>query len=253
MPLPFPPTSWSVVYTLKATDPEAARRAMSVLCEVYWPPLYAFVRRRGVPPEEAKDLTQEFFLHLLQRDTLAKADESKGRFRSFLLASFRNFLANERARAGAQKRSPRRPIFSLDHEDAEKWYQLELADHLTPEDIYDRRWAQIVAGRAWQRLEVDQKKSSNEQRFRRLEGYIIGDDSSGPYGQVAGELGITVGAVKTAVHRLRKEFGKWLQIEVGATVADPAQMDDEIRHILHLIESSGTGLPGSGGPLAEMG
>lgn len=237
----FPPTSWSVVYTLQATDPEAARRAMSVLCEVYWPPLYAFARRRGVEPEEAKDLTQEFFLHLLRRETLARADRSKGRFRSFLLASFRNFLANERARASAQKRSPGRPLFSLDYEDAEKRYQMALADDLTPEDIYERRWAQVVAGRAWQRLEGDQKRSSNEQRFRKLGGYIIGDPSSGPYDQAAGELGITVAAVKTAVHRLRHEFGKWLQVEVSATVSDPATTDDEVRHIVRVIESSRTG------------
>ena len=240
----FPPTSWSVIYSLQDNDPEVARRAISVLCEIYWSPLYAFVRCRGVESEAAKDLTQEFFLHLLQRETLAKADASKGRFRSFLLAAFRNFLSHERERAAAKKRSPRGPVLSLDSEDAERRYQRELADHLTPEDIYERRWAQVVAGRAWQRLESEQKRSANQQRFRKLGGYVLGEDAPVPYDQAANDLEMTVSAVKVAVHRLRREFGKWLRLEAISTLADPSDADDEVRHILHLIESSRTGLDG---------
>lgn len=244
MSFQFPPTSWSVVYSLRESDPEAARRAMSVLCEVYWTPLYSFARRQGASIEDAKDLTQGFFLHLLQREMLAKADAAKGRFRSFLLASFRKFLANERERASAKKRSPGRPLFSLDHEDAEKSYQMELADNLTPEDIYERRWAQVVTGRAWQRLEVDQKRSAGYQRFQKLGRYVLGYDSSGPYSEVAGDLDMSVSAVKTAVHRLRHEFGKWLRIEVEVTLADPSDTDDEVRHVLRLVENSRTGFHG---------
>jgi len=244
MSFPFPPTSWGVVCSLRDQDPEAARRAMTVLCEVYWSPLYAFARRKGLEREEASDLTQGFFLHLLERDTLARADASKGRFRSFLLACFLNFLSNERIRSSARKRAPKRPFTSLNEDDAERRCQRYLADQLTPEDAYERHWAQIVAGRAWQRLETQQRQSSNEERFRILGRYILGDDAAGTYAQVAEKLGTTVPAVKTAVHRLRRDFGKWLRAEATATVTDPADVDDEVRHILRLIEAAGGTLDG---------
>ena len=244
----FPQTSWSVICSLGDSDQGVVREALTVLCRVYWPPLYAFARSRGATREAAEDLTQGFFLHLLERGTLARARAAKGRFRSFLLASFRNYLSHERERESAKKRSPRQPLIPLDIEEAEHAYQrisrLEPADGLTPEELYEQRWAQIVVGRAWKRLENDQRRSGKQDSFVTLQGYLLGDDASVPYGQVADLLGKSVSAVKVAVHRLRREFGKCLQAEVTPTLADPADSADEIRHTLRLIESSRAGLDG---------
>jgi len=240
----FPPTDWSVIRSLREADAESARRGLAALCEVYWPPLYAFARNQGMDRESAEDLTQGFFLHLLQRETFAKADPSKGRLRYFLLGAFRHYLSNEKGRESAKKRSPERPFIRMDTESVERWYRQQPGAQLTPDEIFEQNWAHVVAGRAWKRLQAHQTKSGQGNRFERLQAYLRGGESNVRYGETASALGMSVAAVKVAVHRLRQEFGKWLRAEVRPTLAASSEEDDEVRHILRLLEASHLGIDG---------
>jgi len=229
----FPTTQWSVVLAARGHTSAEARAALESLCSVYWYPLYAYTRSRGHDPETARDLTQAFFAHLLEQEILRPVDPAKGRFRAFLLASLKNFLAHERERAQALKRGGGVPTLSMDGEDAEGRFRHEPVDRLNPEQIFERRWGLTIMQRAMERLEA--ASASRPGQFERLKGYLTDAEPTVAYRQAAADLGLSEGAVKTAVHRLRREYGLILREEVAATIADPEELDDELRHLLAVI------------------
>ncbi len=229
----FDTTQWSVVLAAQEGSPSQARQALAALCEAYWEPLYAFTRRRGYPAEEARDLTQGFFVQLLEKDYLASVRPSAGKLRSFLLVSLRHFLSNERDRARALKRGGGAAPISLDAEAAESRYQIEAVDHLTPEKVFERRWALTVIDRVMARLR--QEAADKVEHFDELKGFLTGEEPQTPYRQVAERLAMSEGAVKTAVHRLRRRFGEVLRSEIAETVENDAEVDLEIRHLLTMV------------------
>ncbi len=231
----FATTRWSQVLAAGRPNAGESREALSRLCESYWYPLYAYVRRWGYDAEQAQDLTQEFFARLLEKRYLRAADPARGRFRSFLLASLKHFLANERDRAGAVKRGGRAAIVSLELENAEGRYSLEPPDQETPETIFERRWATTLLERTLSRLAREFESAGRKPLFDRLEGCLTGDGEAAPYARLAADLGMSEGAVKVAVHRLRKRFGALLREEIGETVATPAEVDDEIRELFRAL------------------
>jgi RNA polymerase sigma-70 factor (ECF subfamily) len=208
---------------------------MASLCEAYWYPLYAYIRRQGNDPDSARDLTQGYFAELLAKDFLQDVDPSAGRFRSFLLTSLQHFLSHEREKAGALKRGGGTRTISLDTEAAEKRYNYEPVDKLNPETVFERSWALTVLELTLERLRREATESDNGQQFEHLKVYITGEEPRIPYREAAQELEMTEGAVKMAVHRLRQRFGRMLRAEIAETVADPAEVDDEVRHMLMSI------------------
>ena len=229
----FPTTQWSVVLAARGHTGAEARAALESLCGVYWYPLYAYTRSRGHDPETARDLTQAFFTHLLEQEILRPVDPAKGRFRAFLLASLKNFLSHEREKAQALKRGGGVSTFSMDAEVAEGRFGHEPVDRLTPEQLFERRWGLTIMERAMERLAA--ASASRPGQFDRLKGYLTGAEPTAAYRQAAADLGLSEGAVKTAVHRLRKEYGLILREEIAATIADPNELDDELRHLLAVI------------------
>jgi DNA-directed RNA polymerase specialized sigma24 family protein len=204
--------------------------ALAELCRLYWYPLYAFARCRGHSPDDAQDLTQGFFLHLLEQRALARVDRLKGKFRSFLIASFKNYLSIEAHRARCLKRGGNCEFVPLDLEKAESRYLLEPADALTAEKIFDARWAMTLLGRATILLGEEYAAQGKTWTFETLEPFLDLTDSKTPppYEQAAEALQISVASVKTLIHRLRKRFTSILREEVGRTVSDPAEVDGEI-------------------------
>lgn len=228
----FATTQWTLVLAARdGTEGEAAQ-ALEALCDAYWYPLYAYVRRRGHDQDAARDLTQAFFAELLGRDFLGSVDRSKGRFRAFLLASLGNFLSHERDRERALKRGGGVRPLPLDADTAETRYLREPADRLTPELVFERRWGLTVMERAMERLRAD--ASDEPERFERLRPCLTGSEHAS-YREIAEALGLTESAVKAAVHRLRQRYGRLLRDEIAATVADPAEVDDELRHLLAVV------------------
>ena len=225
-------TQWSQVLAARDGSDTEARAALEFLIQTYWHPLYAFIRHRGYSPEESSDLTQAFFTELLEKNTLSSVDPQKGRFRSFLLASLRNFLSHERARQAAIKRGGATFTNSLDLETGEERYAMHLADSQTPEDVFERRWAMTVLDRAIERLQEESSASPIDDHFEQLRRYLTGKEPQLPYREMAKALGMTEGSVKVAVHRLRKRYGKCLRAEIADTVDDPADIDDELYHLL---------------------
>jgi len=231
----FKTTRWSIVLAAGRTPTRTSSDALTRLCEIYWYPLYAYVRRWGYDADEAQDLTQEFFARLLEKHYLRDADPSRGRFRSFLLTSLKHFLSNERDRASAVKRGGRVSVVPLEIENAEGRYSLEPPDIETPERIYERRWALTLLERTLSKLRAESVAGGKQALFERLEGHLTGEQDTLPYAEVASALGMTEGAVKVAVHRLRRRFGALLRAEIAETVADPAQVDDEIRELFRAL------------------
>jgi len=215
---------------------EESRAALSELCEIYWYPLYAFVRREGHQPDDAMDLTQGYFATLLEKDYLQDVQQEAGRFRSFLITSLKHFLYNDWDRRKALKRGGHLDQISLDASEAERRYALEPASSETPEVLYERRWATTVLDRTMETLEAECMESDMADRFNRLRGYLIGDSGGAPYSEVAEKLGMSISAVKVAVHRLRKRFGQALRAEIAELVEDPKDVDDEIRYLLSVVE-----------------
>ena len=228
----FAATRWSMV--LAAGDwraGTASQRAMGDLARVYWFPLYAYLRRQGSSPPNAEDLVQGFFARLLEKDALASVDRSKGKFRSFLLASLQNFLANEWDKSHALKRGGDRQILSFDAMSAEARYAAEPADQLTPERVFERRWALAVLEQVLTRLRNEYAGHGQAEVFAALEHLLVG--GQGPtYSRLAEPLGMTEGAIKVAGHRLRRRYRELLREEIAQTVSDPALVDEEIRQLL---------------------
>ena len=227
----FVTTHWSVVLTAGRSDTTRARAALEQLCRHYWQPLYAYVRRVGHPPEEAQDLTQEFFARLLERNTVARADPARGRFRSFLLASLKNFLAHEWEKARAEKRGGRVQIIPLEFDTAESRCAPEPANTDTPDKIFDRQWALSLLDVVLARLRADYADCGKDDLFLGLKETLTGGRSEIPYRELGGRLGMSEGAVKTAAHRLRQRYRELLREEIANTVAGPEEAEEELRHL----------------------
>ena len=232
----FESTTWGRVRTARDGSDSEARRALEELCQTYWQPLYAFVRRQGHDRDAACDLTQAYFAELLDKDFLKAVDSSAGRFRSFLLASLKHFLSHQRDRERALKRGGGAQKISLDSEGAEQRLGGELADGLTPEEIFEHNWALTVLERAMERLRQEEARSGREQHFERFQDYLTGAAAAAPYREAARDLGMSEAAVRKAVVRLRRRFGRALRAEILHTVADADEADDEIRHLLTVIQ-----------------
>ena len=232
---PFVTTHWSVVLSAGRSDSTRAQAALASLCETYWYPLYAYVRRRGYGPEDAQDLTQEFFARLLRQHWLAQADRTRGRFRTFLLAALSHFLANEWDKARAQKRGGAVQIVPLQLDTAETRYGLEPADLLTPEQCYERRWALALLDRVLNRLRDENAAAEKAEAFDALKPCLLGDRQNQPYAFLANKLGTTEGAVKAAVHRLRQRYRQLLRDEIAHTVATPAEVEEEMRYLISVL------------------
>jgi len=231
----FVTTHWSVVLTAGRSDTTRARAALARLCQTYWYPLYAYVRRRGYSGVDAEDLTQGFFAQLLERQSLASADPSRGRFRSFILTTMNHFLATEREKARAQKRGGGAPILSLDLAAAERRYDLEPADDSSPDKVFDKQWALALLNEVVSRLENEYRLDDKPALFAALKETLAGTRESQPYAVLAARLGMKEGAVKVAVHRLRKRYRELLQEEIANTVASPEEVQEEMRHLFRAL------------------
>jgi RNA polymerase sigma-70 factor (ECF subfamily) len=227
-------TQWSQVLAARDGSDSQARAALEALCQTYWQPLYAYIRHQGYDPEEARDLTQGFFAEFLEKDFLAAVDPAKGRFRAFLLASLRHYLSHVREHGRALKRGGGTTTLSLDVEAGEAGYVREPAEERTPVDVFEHRWAMTVLDRATARL-LQESEELNRGHFDQLKPYLTSGEPQVPYRETASALGISESAIKSAVHRLRKRLGECLRAEVAETVSTPAEVDDEVRHLLTAV------------------
>jgi DNA-directed RNA polymerase specialized sigma24 family protein len=224
-------THWSAVLEAGQPGSPRAAAAMEELCQTYWYPLYAYVRRRGYEVEAAKDLTQGFFAGMIENHWLKSADPQRGRFRSFLLGAMNHFLAKDWRDAHRLKRGGGKPLVSLD-DTAERRYVSEAASDLTPEKVYEQRWAWSLFERAVSRLREQYAGTGKTKLYEALKGFLVDDVADGDYARLAAELDMTPGAVTTAAHRLRDRYRELVREEVAHTVADPAEVEDEIRSLL---------------------
>lgn len=232
----FATTQWSLV--LRANrDSDSSTAALATLCERYWFPLYAFVRRRGVSVHEAQDLTQDFFARLLEKNSLAAASPERGRFRAFLLTSLKNFLTNEWEKARAQKRGGGVPAISLQLtlDSAESRLSLEPAHHLTPDHCFERQWALLLLEVVMKRLQEEQTSAGKAQHFELLKESLAGGAERLPYPAIATELGTSEDAARQAASRLRKRYREILREEVSHTVERAEDVDDEIRSLFQVL------------------
>ena len=228
----FDTTNWSVVLKAGSDDSVTAREALATLCAAYWYPVYALVRRYGHKAADAEDLTQDYFARFLEKGYARELLPNQGRFRSFILVSVRNFLHNERDRARAAKRGGGKACISLDAAAAEQRYSFEPVESSTPETLFERAWANTVVTRALARLEAEVANADGVERFAQLKPHLTGDEPATEYRKIAEAWGVGESAVRVAAHRLRKRFGRMLRDEIAATVADPADVGEELRHLL---------------------
>ena len=235
-PAPFTTTHWSVVLEAQGESP-AAQEALENLCRTYWRPIYGFVRREGAKPEEAKDITQGFFLVLLERKDFSSVRQEKGRLRSFLLASLKHFMANERRDAATLKRGGGRMLLPLDGIESYDVSDVDRGDMLSPDLLYDRRWAFTVLDRVFARLREESQKSLNPPLLQRLNTLLSDEPDRPSQGEIAREFGMTENAVKQAFHRLRQRYRQLLREEVAHTVATPAEIEHELRHLIAALRS----------------
>jgi RNA polymerase sigma-70 factor (ECF subfamily) len=231
----FVTTHWSLVLTAGRNDTTRASDALAKLCQTYWYPLYAYVRRRGFNPQDAEDLTQGFFAQLLQANHLDKVQRERGRFRGFLLAALNHFISDEWDRARAKKRGGGQAAISLNAEAAESLYQLEPVDTLTAERIYERRWALTLLDTVLQNLEREHELTGKRALFDELRFCLTGERSKLPYSDLATHLGMSEAAVKVAVHRLRQRYRELLRAEIANTVSGPDEVEDELRHLFAVL------------------
>ena len=236
-PEDFASTRWSLVLAAARGDAPDARSALAALCQIYWYPLYAFVRRSGYSADDARDMTQEFFAKLLEKHYLQAADSERGRFRSFLLTALERFLSKEWDRARSIKRGGGRKILSLDFEQGERRFRLEPVTDVTAEIIYERRWALTLLDQVMARLRDDSERAGKGNEFDRLKIFLTGEAAAPSYREVAVALGMTEGAVKVAVHRLRRRFREFVMAEIAQTVSAPEDADEELRHLFEAIRS----------------
>src|SRR5262245_40990286 len=226
-------TRWSLIVAVKGNSPRASE-ALAELCELYWVPVYAFIRRSGVSTEDARDLTQAFFTRVLEKGWFGQAEPARGRFRSFLLTAVRHFLANQFDAAQAQKRGGSYTLLPFQFDDGEHRYLLEPGDGVTPEDLYERRWALTVLEAALARVSATYADRALQPVFAALRPALTGEESES-YAAKATGLGMTEGALRVAFHRLRRQFSKSLRAIVTETVEHPEDVDDELRFLLAVL------------------
>jgi RNA polymerase sigma factor (sigma-70 family) len=231
----FVTTHWSVVLSAGEQDSPQRSVALDVLCRSYWYPLYAYVRRRGHSPEDAQDLTQEFFARLLTRNWVGLANPEKGRFRTFLLTAMKHFLADQWDRLKAQKRGGWQRVLSLDVATAESRFQLEPADPQTPEKAYERRWAQTVLETVFEQLRVAYAAEGKAALFAELKGSLTQARAAVPYAELAVRLKVSEGALRAAVHRLRQRYRELLRSEIAHTVAGPEEVEEELHYLFRAL------------------
>jgi RNA polymerase sigma factor (sigma-70 family) len=231
----FATTHWSVVLAAGEADTEPAQRALEALCRAYWYPLYVYVRRKGHGPDDAQDLTQEFFAQLIAKEHLRLANREKGKFRTFLLAMLDYFLAREWSRAHRQKRGGQFLFISLDQPSPEERYRLEPSDNDTPERKFARHWALTVLKQSMNELEQECDANGKGAFFRQVRNLLSGEREGAAYAEVARPLGMTEGAVRVAVHRLRQRYGELLRKEVAQTVGRPEEIDGEIHYLMSVL------------------
>jgi len=234
----FQTTHWSVVLAARdQPDGTVAREALASLCSTYWYPLYAFIRRQGESSYDAEDLTQEFFYRFLDGDPLRDVTPAAGKFRSFLLACLKHFLANERRRERAQRRGVGVRVVPLDGGTAETRYLSEPADRVTPEVLFERRWAFTVLERAMEELLREYVQRGKAELFQDLRGFLPGDAANAPRAELAAKHGISIGAVDVAIHRVRQRFGALLRQEVVRTVSSVDEVEDELRYLIAALSA----------------
>jgi RNA polymerase sigma-70 factor (ECF subfamily) len=231
----FATTHWSVVLEAKGGDTARANEALEKLCHVYWPPVYAFIRRNGFNSADAQDLTQEFFYRLLTKEYLRHLQDQRGKFRSFLLTFVKHFLSDERDKASAQKRGGGQMLFSLDDTTGEALFQAETATQLGPDQLFERSWAQTVVQQALHRLAGEYAQSGKANLYEKLKELQPGEHGSISYADIGVELGMSETAVKSAVHRLRRRHREILREEIAHTVTRAEDVDDEIRYLITLV------------------
>ncbi len=229
----FQPTRWSVVLASARSQTPGAKNALAELCKTYWQPLYSFARRRGHDHHRAQDMIQGFFLSLIESKSLSRVDPHKGKFRSYLLASLQNHMASEHTRDNAQKRGGGMTFVSLDDDSSEERFKASTPDssQLSAETVFEREWAIAAIEAAISRLEEEFVKRGKRHVFQALKPYLLGDQPPGAYDKTAAELGLSAGAIRTGVHRLRHDFRLHLRREIAKTVDTPDQIDEEMRHL----------------------
>jgi RNA polymerase sigma-70 factor (ECF subfamily) len=232
----FTTTHWSVVLNARDRDAPAAREALERLCRSYWYPLYAYIRRRGHSEEDARDLVQGFFARLISTEALSSIEPSKGRFRSFLIASCNHFLANEWDRANRLKRGGGAEILSFDTAEGESRYSLEPVDELTAEKLYERRWALTLIESTLRTLENESLSAGRAEAFAVLRSFLSFDEEIS-YADAAARLQMTEGAVRVAVHRLRQRYRELLRLKVAETLSAPHEVDAELAHLLTVVSA----------------
>ena len=232
----FVTTHWSMVVAAGGQLSQQQSAALEGLCRAYWYPLYAYIRRAGHSSEDAKDLTQSFFAHLLAKNALCLADRERGRFRTFLLAALKHYLIDEHRRGTALKRGAGEPLLSLENQHGEERYRFEPADPVSPDVLYDRGWAKAVLAQALLRLREEHASSKHGPGFEALKDYVWGERSGTSCVQLGQELGISEEAAKKAVQRLRHRFGQLLRHQVAETVTTPAELEDELRYLSSLVQ-----------------
>jgi RNA polymerase sigma factor (sigma-70 family) len=233
----FAATSWTNVLAAQQTGSPEAAAALEKLCRTYWYPLYAYLRRKGNDPHRAQDLTQEFLYRLIKENYLGAADRRRGKFRSFLLAALNHFVSNQRDYERALKRGGRVNFVSLDDTESETRFLREPASDQSPEKIFERNWFLALFDEALARLRAEQVAAGKNTTFEALKQFVIEDAEAGDYHAVAGNVNMTPNAVAVAVHRLRERYKKLVHEEVMRTVADPAEIEDELHRFFAVLET----------------
>jgi RNA polymerase sigma factor (sigma-70 family) len=235
MPAVFATTHWSVVLMAGGDNPHRADEALEKLCRTYWYPLYAFIRRSGSSQHDAEDLTQEFFARVLEKRTLGAVDRTKGKFRSFLLASFQHFASNYRRDARAQKRGGGCTFFSLNDESAEHHYLHSAPNGLSPDKLFEQQWAVTLLEQSLRKLEEEWAIAGKGAHFMELKIFLVGDKRCASYAELAAKLNSTEGALKMAVTRLRRRYGELLRAEIANTVNSTEEVEEELRALFAAV------------------
>ncbi len=234
-PAAFQSTHWTVVLEAARQDSPSGQSALAVLYQTYRYPIYAFIRRSDHSPDEAEDLTQDFFTRLLEKNWLASITREGGKFRSLLLTAVKHFLANARDQARTQKRGGGQPLLSLDDESLENRYRFAPVDHVTPELLFEQRWALRMLEKVLERLRQEYTRAEKADLFEELKVFLSGSARPVAHAEIAAKYEISVSAVGVGVHRLRRRYGELLRQEIARTVNDPGEVDDEIRHLIAVL------------------
>ena len=231
----FATTHWSVVLAAGDNAHSRSAAALQTLCQSYWYPLYAYVRQKGYGAQDAEDLTQSFFMHLLNRDRLGRLTRDRGKFRSFLLTALNHFLVDQWKRGSAQKRGGGQSIFRLDVQEAETRYRQEPVDTTTPEKLFEQNWAVTLLNTVFVQLQQEQSDKGKGEQFEQLKFCLTGQRSAVPYAELAEKMKLSESALKVLVHRLRQRYRELLRQEVAHTVSGPDEVEEELRYLRQIL------------------